>query len=132
MIGVDSNVLLRYVLEDDAQWTRAAERFFDVTCSSENPAYINPIVLVEAVWVLRRIPGYGKKTIAQFIRGLLDSDRVVVGQQDLIELALHKFESSSAGFADCLIAALNTEAGASPTFSIDRDAIKSGVFAAIK
>ena len=132
MIGVDSNVLLRYVLGDDPLWTKAAEKFFEKTCSPDNPAYINSIVLVEAVWVLRRIPGYGKETIVTFVRGLLDSDRIVIGSREIVELALNNFEKGSAGFADCFISALNTEAGATPTYSIDKNAIKNGIFVAIK
>ncbi|MGQ0485211.1 MAG: PIN domain-containing protein [Hyphomicrobiales bacterium] len=132
MIGVDSNILLRYVTNDDPVWSPAAIRFIDGTCSADNPAYINPVVLAEAVWVLRRRPDFDRRKLAEFVQGLLDSDSMVVAERDAVERALVAFERGPAGFADYLIAEINTEANAVPTYTIDYNASRGEAFRALR
>ena len=130
--GIDSSTILRYVLEDDPVWTLPATRFIDEECTIDDPGYVSAVVLAEVTWSLRRINGFGAQRIYQFVTELLDTDNIVVENESAVEKALAAFKRGSAGFADCLIAALNESAGAAPTFSIDKDAIKSKVFAPIK
>jgi predicted nucleic-acid-binding protein len=130
--GLDSSILLRYILEDDPVWSEPATRFIDDECSLENPGYINLVVLVEIVWSLRRQSGFNKERVAQLVEELLQADNFIIENEEAVERALAAFKRGDAGFADCLICALNESAGAAPTFSIDKDAIKSKVFASIK
>jgi predicted nucleic-acid-binding protein len=130
--GIDSSVLLRYILEDDPVWSVPATRFIDEECSLENPGYVNLVVLVDTVWRLRRHAGFDKEQVAHFVEELLQADNFVIENEGLVERALAAFKSGGSGFTDCLIGALNESAGAAPTFSIDKDAIKSKVFAPIK
>jgi predicted nucleic-acid-binding protein len=132
MIGVDSNILLRHILADDPKWTDAAISFFDETCTTENPAYINSIVLAETIWVLRRLPSFGKEKVISFVRGLLDSSSVVLGDKGAVEMALKNYNKHSTEFTDCLIAALNMQAAAVPTYTIDQKATKAAGFSALK
>jgi predicted nucleic-acid-binding protein len=129
--GLDSSILLRYALEDDPVWTEPATRFIDEQCTIEDPGFINSVVLAEVVWSMRRAPGFSKDHIASFVTELLDSDNLVVENEDEVEAALKAFKGGSAGFVDCLIAVLNRRAEAAPTYSIDKDAIRAKVFAAI-
>ena len=131
MIGLDTNVLVRYVLDDDPVWSPAVTRFLDNELSNERPGYINPITLVELVWTLRRRPDYDRNRLSTLIEYLLTSDSLVIGEADAVARALTRFRSGGAGFADYLIAELNEQAGASPTVTIDRKASKSFPFTPI-
>ena len=132
MKGIDSSVLLRYILEDDPLWSKAATRFVDEDCTVKSPAFVNLIVLVEVVWSLRRQKGYRKEAVVTVIRDMLESQSLVLEKEEIVAEALRTFETGTAGFSDCLIACLNNHAQAKPTFSLDKDAIKTGIFAPIK
>jgi predicted nucleic-acid-binding protein len=130
--GIDSSVLLRYILEDGPIWSKAATRFIDEECTANDPAYVNLVVLVEVIWSLRRQKGYRKETVIAVIRDMLESQSLVLEKEEIVAEALRKYEIDVAGFSDCLIACLNGGAHAKPTFSFDKDAIKQGIFAPIK
>jgi predicted nucleic-acid-binding protein len=130
--GIDSSVLLRYILEDDPLCSKVATHFIDEHCTAKDPAYVNVVVLVEVIWSLRRQRGYRKETVVAVIRDMLESQSLVIEKEEIIAEALRKYEADSAGFSDCLIACLNDHAQAKPTFSFDKDAIKRGIFAPIK
>lgn len=132
MKGIDSSVLLRYILEDDPQFSKTATRFIDEDCTVKEPGFVNLVVLVEVIWSLRRQKGNRKDAVVAVIRDMLESRSLVLEKEDIVMEALRQFEAGSAGFSDCLIACLNNHANARPTFSFDKDAIKTGIFAAIK
>lgn len=128
MIGLDTNILVRYLLDDDPHWSPIVTRFVDEELTPGRPGFINPITLVELVWVLRRRPGYDRGKLSELIESLLTSDSVVLGDAPAVARALAAFRGGSAGFADYLIAELNEQAGASPTVTIDRKAGKTFPF----
>jgi predicted nucleic-acid-binding protein len=125
VIGLDTNVLARYVLDDDPYWSPRVAQFVDHKLSPERPGFINVVTLVELVWILRRKPGYDRARLADIIGGLLSSNRIVLGNADVIERALSAFRSGGARFADYLIAELNQVAGASHTVTLDTAAAKN-------
>ena len=131
MIGLDTNVLVRYLLDDDPVWSPVATSFIDEQLTPERPGYINAITLVELVWTLRRLPDYDRGKLATLIENLLLSDTLVLGEAAAVSRALATFKTGSAGFADYLIAELNEAAGASPTVTIDRKAAKYPPFTAL-
>jgi predicted nucleic-acid-binding protein len=122
LIGIDTNVLVRYILDDDPVWSPIADRFFEETITPRAPGYVNPLTLAELVWTLRKHPKYDRGGMARLIEGLLESDRLVIGEADAVADALSSFRTGGAGFADHLIAELNRRAGAEPTVTIDRKA----------
>ena len=128
MIGIDSSVLLRYLLDDDPVWSPVATRFVEEELTVESPGYINLVVLAETVWSLRRSPLFEKSKLASVVEGLLEFDEFVIAERDVVADALSRFRSDGAGFADFLIAELNRAAGASATVAIDRAAARSLVF----
>jgi predicted nucleic-acid-binding protein len=131
MIGLDTNILVRYITDDDPKWSSIARQFIDSKCTLNTPGFVHPLVLAEVVWAIKNHGGYNKQKTINLIREFLDADNLVIGNAHQVELALENYRASSAGFTDCLIATLNDEVGATPTYSIDKDAIKSGIFAAI-
>jgi predicted nucleic-acid-binding protein len=128
MIGIDSNILLRYLLDDDPVWSPRATRFIEHELSAENPAYINPVVLAETVWGLRRSPLFDRKKLPTVIEGLLEFEKFVIGERDSVVRALAAYREGPAGFADYLIAELNVAAGAGETVTTDKNAAKNRPF----
>jgi predicted nucleic-acid-binding protein len=128
VIGIDTNVLARYILDDDPIWSLPAQRFIDEECTVEHPGYVNFIVLAELVWVLQEAPGWGKDEICTVLGDLLLADNLVIENSALVAAALNSFKAGNANFADYLIAAANQIAGAAPTAAIDKAAAKSAGF----
>jgi predicted nucleic-acid-binding protein len=131
VIGLDSNVLLRAVLNDDDRWSALAEAFVETQCTPERPGYINNMVLAEICCVLRRRPDFDRQSLADFVHGLLEADNLVIAEHESVAKALSQFRRGRAGFADYLIAEINARAGAAPTYTIDRDAARSDAFEVI-
>ena len=73
MIGVDTNVLVRYIVQDDIEQSKDATRFIEKRISSSNPGFINQIVLCELVWVLKRAYGYEKTIIFEVLEKILQT-----------------------------------------------------------
>ena len=128
MKGLDSNVLLRYILEDDPVWTKPATRFIDVECTRDNPGYINFIVLAEVVWTLRRQPHIDRDRLSVIIGELLEADNFQFENEDIVKAALKRFLKYPAGLTDCLIAEINAAAEVEATYSIDKDGARSDIF----
>lgn len=132
MIGIDTNVLLRLLVRDHEAQLRAAERFVALHCSADNPGYISQIALIEAAWSLKGFYGYDRAQIAAAMRGLLNVSELEVESAEDVHAALKDYESSGAGFADCLMARLNVASGCERTVTFDRKAAKLPGFELLK
>jgi len=128
MIGIDTNVLVRLLVRDHDAQVRAAERFIATHCSAEDPGFVARVVIAEVAWVLRDFYEYDRAQVAGAIRGLLDVSEFELDASDDVHAALRNFESSSAGFTDCLIARTNASAGCEHTVTFDRKASKVAGF----
>jgi predicted nucleic-acid-binding protein len=102
MIGLDTNIVVRYLTHDHTAQTAAAVRLID-SLSSDSPGFLSLIVIVELVWVLEVSYRFKKKEIEQVVDTLLQSKELVVERADIVSQALRKFSASRADFADCLI-----------------------------
>lgn len=132
MIGIDTNILLRYLLDDDPVWSPVAENFIETTLTAEDPGYVNPITLAEVVWSLRRHARYDRAALCEIIEGLLAFEKLVIGQSATVMRALSAYRAGGAGFADYLIAELNADAGAGVTVTIDKKAAAREPFQPLK
>ena len=128
MIGLDTNILVRYILNDDPVWSQSAQNFIDNACTIDNPGYINFVVLAELMWLLSNQPSWGRVELATVVDQLLRADNLEIEDPELLEIALSKFRSGKADFADYLIAGLNEKANAAPTITIDRVAARDSGF----
>lgn len=117
MKGVDTNVLVRYLVRDDPAQERAAFRF--VTSQREQRIFVNAIVLCELVWVLRSSYNYQKADIAVVIENILSAEQFEVEDADGAWLALADFRSGRADFADCLLGRRNSRLGCESTVTFD-------------
>jgi predicted nucleic-acid-binding protein len=122
VIGVDTNVIVRLLVADDARQADAAAAYLKRHSSSENPALLTDIVLVETAWVLEDFYEYSRLQVAAAIDGLLATAQLKAINATAVNLALQRFRSSSAGFADCLLGVRNALDGCEYTATFDRQA----------
>lgn len=126
MIGIDTNVLVRYMMQDDVVQSAIATEVF-THISRENPGYISSVVLAELSWVLARSYKEPRKNIADVIENLLQSYDLVIENSDAGYRALTLYRSSqSVDFADALIVVTASYAGAFETVTFDRKAAVEG------
>lgn len=121
MIGVDTNVLVRYLVQDDARQAAAASAFIENTLGPNRPGHITLIVLCELVWILEGAYGYERARIAEALHRLLEVDRFRIADTALAWRALDAYRAG-ADFSDALIALLDEQAGCDYTASFDRKA----------
>ncbi len=131
MIGLDTNVLVRYLVRDDPAQARRAERLVESHCSRDAPGRIGLVTLCELYWVLRRGYRYGLRDTLQVMRGLLSAKDMAVENPDLAWRALRACEEGRAGFADYVIAFGNAAADAVPTYTFDAVAARESPFAPV-
>ncbi|MBI4768198.1 MAG: type II toxin-antitoxin system VapC family toxin [Deltaproteobacteria bacterium] len=128
MIGLDTNVLIRYIVRDDQPQAAAATKLIESRCTSDDPGLINRIVLCELVWVLGRGYEYDRKMIARVVRRILTVQEFRVDGAESAWRAISLFEQGKADFADYLIGLSNHDDKAEVTYTFDRTAAESGLF----
>lgn len=126
MIGLDTNVLLRYIVRDDVAQAKAAGRLIEARCSKDTPGHVTHVVLAELAWVLWRGYGYAKAEVVKVLAAILSSAELKVEESALVWAALRAFQGGQADFADYLIGAVNEACGCETTFTFDKRAAKSG------
>lgn len=126
MIGIDTNILLRYVLADDAAQHRLAARLVDETCSEDEPAFVSEIVLVEAVWYLVKKQRRPKREVVDLLFALADNAHLCFPDESAHLAAVNAYAEGRGDFAEYLIAASNAARGVPKTFTFDKDASKDG------
>ncbi len=122
MIGLDTNVVIRYLVQDDKKQSAAATRFIERSLTADVPGYINQITLCEIVWVLERCYGATKLQVRNIIEGLLTTRQLQVENTEVAWKALHAFDANSADFSDALIGRKNIHDGCARTVSFDKKA----------
>ncbi len=128
MIGIDTNVLVRYLVGDDPRQAERARQLIEGQCSAAQPAQIALIVLCELVWVLSGAYRYDRHLIVQVLRQILVTESFEIEHHSLAWIAWRDYASGSADYADCLIARLNQANGSSTTYTFDRRAARMDGF----
>lgn len=127
MIGIDTNILVRYIAQDDAAQSARATRLIEQECSQAAPGFIGLVALVELVWVSESCYGASREEVATILRRLLSIRQLLVQDAGIVWEALSRFESSKADFADCLVGCSALAAGCSVVMTFDKAAAKSGM-----
>ena len=127
MIGIDTNVLVRYIAQDDATQSARATRLLEQECSAAMPGFIGLVVLLELVWVSETCYAASRAEIAEMVRRILSIRQLVVEEAETAWKALRLFESSKADFADCLIERMAAAAGCTVVMTFDKAAAKAGM-----
>ncbi len=123
MIGLDTNVVVRLLVGDDAAQQQSAREYITRYCSPEEPAWIDRVVAVETVWVLERGYNFNAAQIADAVEKLLDTAELAFEDHDLVRAAVARYRGG-AGFADALVAECNERSGCTATITFDAGAAK--------
>jgi len=128
MLGIDTNILIRYLTRDDPSQYEKARRLIDREVTRGEPVLISLLVLLETEWVLRSRYNLAKAEISTTFSALLEAADVVLEDEPTIEAALYSWKDSAADFADCLIESHNRRLGCRATATFDRRASKLAGF----
>lgn len=118
MIGLDTNIVVRYIMQDDAAQAAKATELVEGLSAAE-PGFIALVSVVELVWVLSSCFDLTRAQISKALDVLLRSKQLVVDQADQVLRALRAYEGGNADFADCLIERTAAAAGCTRTMTFD-------------
>jgi len=127
MIGIDTNVLVRYIAQDNATQSALATRLLEKECSPALPGFVGLVVLLELVWVSESCYGANRAEIADIVRRILSTRQLVVQEAETAWKALRLFESSKMEFADCLVECTAAAAGCTVVMTFDKAAARAGM-----
>jgi predicted nucleic-acid-binding protein len=125
MIGLDTNVVVRYLTQDDPVQSRRATRIFDHQLTTAEPGFLAVVTMVETVWVLDRAYGFVDQEIAAAVERLLRTDVLMVENEQEVFTAMIALKEKRGTFADALVAALGAKAGCKHTLTFDQKALSS-------
>jgi predicted nucleic-acid-binding protein len=124
MPALDTNVLVRYIVEDDAAQAAAAQDLIKRCVRDGLTLWVPITVVLELEWVLRARYGFAKGEVLRALSSLLSAAELGFESEHALEVALQLFRTGPADFADCLHAALATQAGELPLWTFDKAAAK--------
>ena len=128
MIGLDTNILVRYLVQDDPVQSAKATELIERRLTSDNPGFVSIVAMVEIVWVLDRAYDFTPQQVAAAVERMLQAETLVVENEQEVFSAIIALKDGWGEFADAVIAALGTEAGCSCTFTFDRKALRLAEF----
>ncbi|HVR37924.1 MAG TPA: type II toxin-antitoxin system VapC family toxin [Thermoanaerobaculia bacterium] len=120
MIGVDTNILVRYLTQDDAEQVRVVDGIIDDAVKNGERLYVDDVVACELVWVLRGAYRFDKATIASTLDKILTTALFSFEDRDLLRSALVRYREGNGDFADYVIGTRNERAGCDHTITFDR------------
>lgn len=127
--GIDTNVLVRYIVQDDPEQSKQATQFIQSTTSSEESLiFITGIVLCELVWVLETAYEYPKENIIQVLEKILKTRQFCIYQTEILWSCLHDYQHLNIDFADSYIAHLNAANECEYTVTFDKKAARLKYF----
>ncbi len=120
--GLDTNVLVRYLLEDDKRQTVIARQRIQQAVADEQPVQISLLTVLETEWVLRSYGQCDKATVIETLQNLLELRDVEIEQEESLEQALYYYKNSKADFADCLMLSRYHHNGCAAMLTFDKKA----------
>ena len=124
MPALDTNVLVRYIVQDDLSQLALAKRLINRAIAEGSTLLVPVTVVLELAWVLRASFAFGKDDVLMTLSSLFSAAELTFESERALEVALQLFRKGSADFADCLHVALATQAGALPLWTFDKGAAK--------
>jgi predicted nucleic-acid-binding protein len=128
MIGLDTNVVVRYLAQDDPVQSARATQIFEQSLTAADPGFISLVTMVETVWVLERSYRLTGSEIAAAVERMLQADTLVVQNEQQVFTAMIALKSGNASFSDALIGAVSAWAGCRYTLTFDRKAVRLSHF----
>ena len=124
MIGLDTNVLVRYLTQDDEAQSAMANRLIE-SFDPVTPGFVSIVTLVETVWVLDRSYGLDRATLGSIVNGLLTSKELVLDRAEDVIRGLRSYRRGNADFSDCLIFSISDRRGCEATMTLDARAART-------
>ena len=124
MIGLDTNVIVRYIVQDDVVQSAKATQLIE-SLSAETPGFITLVSIVELVWVMQGCYKATKEECAAVLQTLLHTREILLENAEIVVMATHKYLASNADFADCLIERSANYAKCTCTMTFDSNATNS-------
>jgi predicted nucleic-acid-binding protein len=128
MKGLDTNVLVRYLVRDDKRQAEKASAYIRDAIAEGESCFINHIVLCELVWVLETAYGFSRKEIADVLEKILITKQFEIEQKDIVRQAVRDYNQGKGDLADYLIGRINHECGCDRTATFDRSLKDMPVF----
>jgi predicted nucleic-acid-binding protein len=119
MVAVDTNVLVRFIVDDDPAQCKRAKALIQRCIRDSNRIFISDVVVCETVWVLERAYRLSKDEVARVLGELLSSIETAFEEPENFQKALELYESKKGDFADYLILSKASEAGCSALYTFD-------------
>ncbi len=123
MIGLDTSVLMRYIVQDDPTQSRQATRLIEAR-SADDPGFVSIVTLAEITWVLKVGYSAGRDDIGDVIENLLQAQTLVVQLAEIAWKALAVYRKGAADYADCLIEKLGAAHDCEVTYTFDKTAAR--------
>ncbi len=132
MIGIDTNILVRYLVQDDPTQAKSATRLIEGTCTKDDPGFLNHLVLCETIWVLEGCYKQPKDILVNTIEQILRVAQLRIDEPQVVWQALEDYGNNHADFADYLLGRINRNRDCTTTMTFDRQASKSSSFTLLK
>lgn len=124
MIGLDTNVVVRYLAQDDVRQSAVATRLIE-SLTQDDPGFITTVVLAEIIWVMEDLYLADRDKTAAIVETVLQTQTILVQDAEIAWRALSRFRSGNADFADYLIERTCNGQGCRATYTFDRKAAKA-------
>jgi predicted nucleic-acid-binding protein len=124
MIGLDTNILIRYVTEDDPVQSAKATEILERRLTAQDPGFVSVVTMVETVWVLDRAYGLTAQEIAMAVERMLQVEVLAIENEQAVFNAMVALKQGCGSFADALIAELGARAGCTRTLTFDQKALR--------
>jgi predicted nucleic-acid-binding protein len=128
MIGFDTNVIVRYLTQDDPVQSPKATELIERGLTEEEPGFVSVVAMAETAWVLERVYGRTAEEIAAVIERMLEVEVLVVESEQEVFTAMIAVKEGRGSFTDALIGALGARAGSSHTVTFDQKALRLTAF----
>ena len=128
MIGFDTNVIVRYLTQDDPVQSPKATELIERGLTEQDPGFVSVVAMAETAWVLERVYGRTAEEIAAVIERMLEVEVLVVESEQEVFTAMIAVKEGRGSFADALIGALGARAGCSHTVTFDQKALQLTAF----
>lgn len=128
MIGIDTNVLVRFIVQDEPKQSKIATKLIETSLSAANKGFISSVALCEVVWVLKRLYRQPKDRLLLVVKAILEAEVFEVEHRDCAWRAYYDYDEGLADFSDYYLARINKTYGASFTVTFDEKAQKHRLF----
>jgi predicted nucleic-acid-binding protein len=128
MIGLDTNIVVRYLTQDDPVQSAKATEIFERRLTEEQPGFISLVTMAETAWVLERTYHRSGREIANAVEAMLQANSLLIQNEQEVFTAMVALKSGQGSFADALIAALGQWAGCGSTLTFDKKASRMDGF----